>query len=112
MSKTKKEFLGLRPKRRKGRKPDAADEYAAKSVPEGPYCADWPVCPFHTYRKMSKKEFRRFRETRPTPSWSRRERMEYCALLRDFLSIQDGVKDCGINDDWPEEKPESGGEKK
>ena len=61
--------------------------------------------------KMSKKEFRRFCETRPTPSWSRRERMEYCALLHDFLFIQDGVKDCGINDDWPEEKPESGGGK-
>lgn len=28
--------------------------------------------------------------------------MEYCKYLKDFLSIQDQVKDCGINDDWDE----------
>lgn len=29
--------------------------------------------------------------------------MEYCKYLKDYLSIQDQVKDCGINDDWGEE---------
>ncbi len=28
--------------------------------------------------------------------------MEYCKLIKDFLSIQDQVKDCGINEDWEE----------
>ena len=27
-------------------------------------------------------------------------KMEYCKYLKDFLSIQDQVKDCGINDDF------------
>ena len=26
--------------------------------------------------------------------------MEYCKYLKDFLSIQDQVKDCGINEDY------------
>lgn len=26
------------------------------------------------------------------------EKMEYCTYLKDFLSIQDSVKDCGLND--------------
>ena len=26
-------------------------------------------------------------------------KMEYCKYLKDFLSIQDQVKDCGINED-------------
>ena len=29
-------------------------------------------------------------------------KMEYCKYLKDFLSIQDQVKDCGINEDWDE----------
>lgn len=27
-------------------------------------------------------------------------KMEYCKYLKDFLSIQDQVKDCGINEDY------------
>jgi hypothetical protein len=26
--------------------------------------------------------------------------MEYCKYLKDYLSIQDQVKDCGINEDY------------
>lgn len=27
-------------------------------------------------------------------------KMEYCKYLKDYLSIQDQVKDCGINEDY------------
>ena len=30
-------------------------------------------------------------------------KMEYCRYLKDFLSVQDDVKDCGINDNYEQE---------
>lgn len=41
-------------------------------------------CPFHKYK--FNKEYNC--------------KMEYCNYLKDFLSIQDDVKDCGINDNY------------
>lgn len=33
------------------------------------------------------------------PIWrGRRHELEYCVFLREYLSIQDGCKDCGINE--------------
>lgn len=34
------------------------------------------------------------------------EKMEYCTYLKEFLSIQDMVKDCGINDEYEGERKE------
>lgn len=54
----------------------------SKKYPNGGYKVKH--CPFHCYR--FNKEYNC--------------RMEYCNYLKDFLSIQDDVKDCCINDDW------------
>lgn len=41
-------------------------------------------CPFHCYKFNKEYGYR----------------MEYCRYIKNYLSIQDDVKDCGVNDDY------------
>jgi len=37
---------------------------------------------------------------KPCKYWCYKNNLEYCKLLKKELSIQDQVKDCGINEDY------------
>lgn len=71
------------------------------NIPEGPYCG---LCPFYTHRKLTKHQWKLFCKNHdiPLPLGSNRKSVEYCKYLNDFLSIQDGIKDCDIKEDLEE----------
>ena len=72
------------------------------------YCLDSGRCPFWQLRKFSKGKLHKLRLKHhiwALPIWySKSHQLEYCSFLREYLSIQDGCKDCGINCDYPQSK--------
>lgn len=79
-------------------------EEAIKNVPhDWAYCLDSGRCPYWRLRKCHSKG-QMITKARKAhiigiPIWySRRHELEYCMFLREYLSIQDGCKDCGINE--------------
>ena len=84
-------------------------EEAIKNVPHDcAYCLDSGRCPYWRLRKCHSKGQMITKAKKAhiigIPIWySRRHELEYCMFLREYLSIQDGCKDCGINEDFTEE---------
>jgi hypothetical protein len=79
-------------------RPEAAKP--SELIPDGPYCTG---CPFLTHKAMPAKQFADFEEEYCVPAGTKRTSMEWCAYLNAWLTIQDEVKDCFINDsDEPE----------
>ena len=84
-------------------------EEAIKNVPhDWAYCLDSGRCPYWRLRKCHSKGQMITKAKKAhiigIPIWySRRHELEYCMFLREYLSIQDGCKDCGINEDFTEE---------
>ena len=80
-------------------------EEAIKNVPhDWAYCLDSGRCPYWRLRKCHSKGQMIAKAKKAhiigIPIWySRRHELEYCMFLREYLSIQDGCKDCGINED-------------
>ena len=71
------------------------------------YCLDSGRCPFWQVRKCHSKGqmLRKAKEAQifGLPIGHERQHvLEYCAFLGQYLSIQDGCKDCGINEDDPD----------
>lgn len=68
------------------------------------YCLDSGRCPYWRLRKCHSKGQMITKAKKAhiigIPIWySRHHELEYCMFLREYLSIQDGCKDCGINED-------------
>ena len=84
-------------------------EEAIKNVPhDWAYCLDSGRCPYWRLRKCHSRGQMITKAKRDhvvgIPIWySGRHELEYCMFLREYLSIQDGCKDCGINEDFTEE---------
>lgn len=72
------------------------------------YCNDSGRCPFWQLRKFSKnKQIKIVQKYHifGIPTWyARTHELEYCSFLKEYLSIQDECKDCGINCDYPQSK--------
>lgn len=76
------------------------EKLASLFIPKNsPYC-------HHRFKKIYDPDgFCYFYGAKPCRYWEKRYNekyqceMEYCKLLKQFLSIQDQVKDCGINED-------------
>ena len=69
------------------------------------YCLDSGRCPYFQFRTMTKNRFIRVAKKNEllVPIWYEEQHvLEYCTFLRQYLSIQDGCKDCGINEDDPD----------
>lgn len=81
---------------------------AIKNIPhDWAYCNDSGMCPYWRLRKCHSKGQMITKAKKAQiigiPTWySKRHELEYCMFLRQYLSIQDGCKDCGINEDDPE----------
>lgn len=64
------------------------------------YCNCNKRCPYFQIHHVSKNKFSKICKdnllTVPTYRSTNRH-LEYCSFLRDYLSTQDGCKDCGIN---------------
>lgn len=77
------------------------ENYDESLIPAGCYCDG---CPYKKYIKIRYKKFMKYQLATDkgfgsilVPSgW---KRAEYCSVLGDFLSIQDSIKDCDINDE-------------
>lgn len=71
------------------------------------YCLDSGRCPYFTVRYLSENKYKALmKKGGIVPQYGKRDNkypLEYCMFLRDYLGIQDGCKDCGINCDVPEE---------
>lgn len=72
------------------------EKWASRFIPKNtPYC-------HHRFKKNEAGNF----YAMPCKYWCLKynkkydDVMEYCKLLKDYLSIQDQVKDCGINEDY------------
>ena len=82
---------------------------AIENIPhDWAYCLDSRKCPYWRLRKCHSKGQMITKAKKDQiigiPVWySRNHELEYCMFLRKYLSIQDGCKDCGINEDFTEE---------
>lgn len=63
------------------------DKIASLFIPK-----DTPYC----HHKFKKDKYNNI-YAKPCHYFCRRNNMEYCKYLKDYLSIQDQVKDCDIN---------------
>mgnify|MGYP006989325359 CR=1 FL=1 len=63
-----------------------------KQIPNGPYC----YSPVEFPNEKNNWVYR----TKTCPFWKFQNGQEYCSFLKSELSIQDQVKDCGINDNY------------
>lgn len=73
--------------------PKFVEDYTKSLIPEGIYCYDHvnrKYCPYFSIRDEEYK--------RELVEW------QFCKLLNKDLSIQDAVKDCGINDEIDEDE--------
>ena len=74
-----------------------------KVVPDGYFCNEpngigHRECPFLQWRKASENKMNRYIKVyNLSVPWCNTE-LQYCSLLKAYLSIQDCIKDCGIND--------------
>ena len=64
------------------------EKWASLFIPKNtPYC-------HHSFKPNKKYGI----SAKPCKYFTIKNNMEYCKLLKDYLFIQDQVKDCGIND--------------
>lgn len=79
-------------------------------IPYGYYCNEandlgMSECPFLQRRKMTPSRLEKFVKDgfglQAIPAGNKM--LQYCSLLRCYLSIQDAIKDCRIKDYYPEE---------
>ncbi len=72
------------------------------------YCNDSGHCPFNYFRKVSKTKYKELTKAEEgcfkVLCQYKEPVLEWCSFLNQPLSIQDGCKDCGINEDYPQEK--------
>lgn len=72
------------------------------------YCNDSGRCPYWRLRNLTRTKMIRIAKSKEwfgIPSWYyRHNQLEYCVFLKDWLYIQDGCKDCGINEDITEDQ--------
>lgn len=69
------------------------EKIASLMIPKNtPYC-------HHRFKRDKKGRV----SAKPCKFWCYKNGMEYCKYLKQELSIQDQVKDCGINCDWSDE---------
>lgn len=75
---------------------DKAEEF----IPKGFYCASYgqKECPFLQFRKQTNNRWKLIEVGIPYGN----KYFQYCSYLRKYLSIQDCIKDCGINEDYEE----------
>lgn len=76
---------------------------AIDRIPHDPdYCNDSGRCPYFRIRNLTRTKMIRIAKSKTwfgIPSWYfKRNKLEYCVFLKDWLYIQDGCKDCGINE--------------
>lgn len=87
-------------------------------IPYGYYCDEvndlgMRECPFLQWRKMTPSRLKKFKKvftnlkTGETVTYydipAGNTMLQYCSLLRCYLSIQDTIKDCRIKDYYPKE---------
>lgn len=70
-----------------------------EAIPQGYYCNENSTiggteCPFLQFRKMTKSRLNKVTPFIPYGN----TRLQYCSYLKKYLSIQDCVKDCNINE--------------
>lgn len=70
-------------------------------IPKGPYCYDEKQCPYFEFRKLNSVDWNNYLNNYFVPDGN--TKAQYCKLLKQYLSIPDMVKDCGINDDFEED---------
>ena len=69
------------------------------------YCNDSGRCPYWNLRKFNKNKWNKLcdkYELLAPCYYGSMHILEYCSFLKTYLSIQDGCKDCGINEDITE----------
>lgn len=76
---------------------------ALDRIPHDPdYCNDSGRCPYFRIRNLTRTKMIRIAKSKEwfgIPSWYfKRNQLEYCVFLKDWLYIQDRCKDCGINE--------------
>lgn len=92
-------------------------EEAIKNIPyDECYCNDRGTCPFFRLRYLTRTKMLRIAKDKdwfgiPACHY-KRNRLEYCLLLDDWLSVQDGIKDCGINKFYIDEDIEQSDKKR
>lgn len=91
-----------------------AEEY----IPKGGCC--WDLfgnndirCPFFQLRKMTQSRLNKLTKIIKDPHTNEliefcfipygNHFLQYCSYLKKYLSIQDNIKDCGINEEYEEE---------
>ena len=71
------------------------------------YCNDSGVCPYFRLRKLTRSKMLRIARSKDwfgIPSYYyKNNQLEYCVFLQDWLWVQDGCKDCCINEDYYDE---------
>lgn len=82
-------------------------------VPKGYCCCEYGIngkeCPFLQWRKMTPSRLEQFKEIFITKDGREIVRygipagnkyLQYCSYLKEYLSVQDCIKDCDINMGW------------
>ena len=96
---------------------------AEEVIPEGYFCigdgaecssVGGTECPFLQWRKMTGPRLEKFKKTFTNPKTgetvvyydipSGNTLLQYCSYLKDYLEIQDCIKDCRIKDHGPLEE--------
>lgn len=77
-------------------------EFDLSKIPPGPYCDG---CPFLEYKKINHRLLSHIlmKEGKP-PLLAGSPGGQWCKYLKAWLSVQDNIKDCGVNEDYPEEE--------
>ena len=86
-------------------------------VPKGYCCCEYGIngkeCPFLQWRKMTPSRLEQFKEIFITKDGREIVRygipagnkyLQYCSYLKEYLSVQDCIKDCRIKDYWPNDE--------
>ena len=95
---------------------------AEEVIPEGYFCTGNGAkcssvgdteCPFLQWRKMTHSRLKKFKKVFTNPKTGEtvtyydipagNTMLQYCSYLKDYLYIQDCIKDCRIKDYWPNE---------
>jgi hypothetical protein len=82
-------------------------------VPKGYCCCEYGIngkeCPFLQWRKMTPSRLEQFKKIFVTKDGqeivrydipSGNKYLQYCSYLKEYLSVQDCIKDCDINMGW------------
>ena len=84
---------------------------AEQYIPKGYCCVysegkEWVRCPFYQLRKVTKSRFEQFKVIVDENTGEyyyflpyNTNRLEYCSYLKKYLSVQDMIKDCEVNEE-------------